>query len=139
MHPRLAHWPVAGVLVAGVLMATIVCGGCSGDATKTPTVATTNFAPTAVLQVGDRGQLQFLLHVVTAEGSVPAGSVLLVANAGKDDHRLQASNGSGTTVFDTGTLQPGDETTVVLAEAGRLTLRDVPTGREVQLEVTPRT
>ena len=110
----------------------VVSAGCAGSAAKTPTVASVSFEPRAELHVGDSGPLQFLMHVVTATASVPAGSVLLIANNGEVDHRIQAG-----TTFDTGTLHPGDETTVVLTE-GELTLRDVPTGREVQLSVTPR-
>jgi hypothetical protein len=113
-------------------LALMISTGCAGSAPRTPTVASVNLEPTAELHVGDTGQLTFMLHEVTAAASVPAGSVLLIANDGQADHRIQAGS-----TFDTGTLHPGDETTVVLT-AGDLTLRDVPTGREVRLTVTPR-
>ena len=118
--------------VCGLVLMLMLSAGCAGSAAKTPTVASVNSEPRTELHVGDSGQLQFLMHEVTATASVPAGSVLLIANDGQDDHRIQAGS-----TFDTGTLHPGDETTVVLT-AGDLTLRDVPTGREVQLTVTPR-
>ncbi len=119
------------VAVSGAAL--MLSASCAGSAAKTPTVASVSFEPRLELHVGDAGQLQFLLHEVSADRSVPAGSVLLIANDGRVDHRIQAG-----TTFDTGTLHPGDETTIVLADDGKLTLVDAATGREVDLTVTPR-
>jgi len=107
-------------------------GGCAGSTAQTPTVASVNVEPVAELHVGDSGPLQFLLHEVTTEAAIPSGSVLLVVNNGHVDHRIQAGS-----TFDTGTLRPGDETSVVLTKEGPLTLVDTTTGREVDLTVSP--
>ena len=131
----IARWSIVAVSASAILVGT----GCTGSAAKTPTVASANFDPTAELHVGDSGGLQFALHRVSAESSVPAGSVLLVVNDGTAEHRIQAWTTPGAIVFDTGTLRPGDQTTVVLDEPGSLTVRDEPTGREVSLTVGPRT
>ena len=118
-------------------LALFVCGltlvasaGCAGSSAKTPTVASVNFDPKVELHVGDTGPLKFLLHEVTTEVVIPPGSVLLIVNDGQADHRVQAGS-----TFDTGTLRPGDETSVVLTQEGPLTLVDLPTGRQTTVTV----
>jgi hypothetical protein len=51
-------------------------------------------------------------EVGTDPAVVPGGTVIEVVNEGDDPQRLQG--GRGGKVFDTGTLRPGERTTVVL-------------------------
>ena len=121
---------MAALAAAGLVLA----AGCAGSAAKSPTVASVPFDPAAELHIGDTGPLTIMVHEVSSgAAAVPAGSVLLVVNDGQVDHRIRAG-----TTFDTGTLQPGNETTVVLADEGELTVVDTTTGRQVQLTVAPR-
>ena len=125
-----SRWLAVVLSAAGL----VLVAGCAGSAAKSPTVASVPFDPTAELHIGDTGQLTFMLHEVSSgAAAVPAGSVLLVVNDGQVDHRIRAGS-----TFDTGTLQPGNETTIVLSDEGELTLVDTTTGREAQLTVTPR-
>ena len=114
---------------------------CSGHAAQTPTVTSVDFTPDAELRVTDSGPLSFQLNAT--ETSIPggtftkAGSVLLVTNDGRDDHRIVGTL-DDEQVFDTGTMQPGNTTTIVIGSDGELVVRDLPTGRDAHLTVTPR-
>lgn len=124
LRPR---WLTATVIGLALAAST----GCAGSAAKTPTVASVHSDPTVELHVGDTGPLTLVLHEVSPDGAeVPPGSVLLVVNDGQSDHRIQAGS-----TFDTGTLRPGDETTIVLVNEGPLTLVDRTTDRHVDLTV----
>jgi len=67
-------------------------------------------------------------HTITVdeEGFHPAsleitsGEVLLLVNEGEERHSFTAEER-----FDTGRMEPGDETTVVLAEPGEIPYRDL--------------
>jgi hypothetical protein len=119
-----------------LLVLTPVVAGC-GDREPTPTVASVDFAPKATIEVTDTGALTVDVEDQTAGGTLESGSVLLVTNTGKSDHRLVGTTDS-TQVFDTGTLEPGNETTVVVVTDGDMKIADLSTDREVTITVTPR-
>lgn len=52
---------------------------------------------------------------------VAAGEVLLVVNEGDEEHSLTADDRR----VDTGRMQPGDETTIVLTEPGEVAFSDL--------------
>ena len=125
------------VLAVGALIVLILAGaGCSGSSAPTPTVPSVDFSPSASIEISDTDPL-----VVAFEGgasNLETGSVLLVTNTGDADHRLVGTVDSAQ-VFDTGTLQPGDDTTVVAGADGELHIADITTDREVTITVNPRT
>lgn len=88
--------------------------GCIGSAPREPTLPSINFAPKLVIELRDN-KLNFKRGpredpaVSIDPPSAPGGSVMEVANLDGRDHRLQAGS-----TFDTGTLRPGERTTIVL-------------------------
>jgi plastocyanin len=52
---------------------------------------------------------------------ITAGEVIQVVNEGESEHSLTAEDRR----FDTGSLQPGDDTTLVLTEPGEVTVFDL--------------
>jgi hypothetical protein len=100
----------------------------------TPTVASVDFTPKATLEVTDSGPLT--VDIVGGGSDLGSGSVLLVTNSGTSDHRLVGTIDT-TQVFDTGTLEHGNETTVVIVPAGELKIADLTTDRDVTVQVTP--
>ena len=113
----------------------MVAAGCRGDSAPTPTVASANFTPKATIEISDTGPL--VVKIDDGSTTLESGTVMLVANTGHADHRLLGTLDSAQ-VFDTGTMQPGDETTVVLVPDGELHIADLTTDREVTVTVTPR-
>ncbi|MGZ4683994.1 MAG: hypothetical protein ACXWCM_03800 [Acidimicrobiales bacterium] len=109
--------------------------GCRGDSAPTPTVASTDFTPKATIEVSDSSPLT--VDIASGGTDLGSGSVLLVTNTGHSDHRLVGTIDT-TQVFDTGTLEPGNQTTVVLVPDGQLHIADLTTDREVTVQVTPR-
>jgi len=113
------------LLVCG--LALVASAGCAGSSAKTPTVASVNFEPKVELHVGDSGPLE-LSGIDEARPGLPVGTVVVISNDGSNDHRIQGTTGA-TILFDTGTLRPGDRTTVVTSSLGPLAVHDLPTGR----------
>jgi hypothetical protein len=133
-----------GPLIVG---ASVAGGGACGhlgraDDSHEPVLPAVDFRTKLVLDLDERG-----LHARTGERAdpavgtdpprVPSGSVVEVHNAGSRDLRLQ-----GGTAFDTGTLRPGERTTVVLANPGTeplvLPLRELGTASDRgELTVAP--
>jgi hypothetical protein len=111
-----------------------VASGC-GSTAPTPTVASTNFTPKATLEVADSGPLT--VDIAAGGTELGSGSVLLVTNKGSSEHRLVGTIDT-TEVFDTGTMEPGDETTLVVVPDGDLKIADLNSDREVTVTVTPR-
>jgi len=126
--------PAVGATVLALAML-LALTACSGDAPRTPTVASVNFDPTVELRVTDAEDLTLTFPTTSTDVSV--GSVLLITNDGRDDHRITGTVGT-TPVFDTGTMQPGNTTTIVISKDGDLVIRDMPTGRDVHLAVVPK-
>jgi hypothetical protein len=111
-------------LVALALIAFTACGSTK----PTPTVPKVNFTPEVELIVHDTS-LDFSV------AKVHAGSVLLVDNPGDRAHRVVGI--IKTQVFDTGTMHPGAQVTVLLSTPGSLVATDLPGGETARLTVTP--
>ncbi len=108
--------------------------GC-GSTAPTPTVASVDFTPKATLAVTDSGPLT--VDIAAGDSDLGSGSVLLVSNTGSSEHRLVGTIDT-TQVFDTGTMEPGDETTIVVVPDGDLKIADLNSDREVTVTVAPR-
>lgn len=123
------------VLVVGL---STVVAACAGDHPAEPTISTVPFTPRLVVTVDDsgfavaRGQTDDP-SISADPPTAPTGTVIEVRNGGSGDHRV--TNGGA---IDTGVLQPGDTTTVVLRDVGDLELRDDTTDATVTIAVTAR-
>ena len=113
-RPRTPWWPALVALVAGGLL--VGAAGCGGEPASGPTLPSVDFSPKLVIELDD--QIRFVPGpredgaVSTDPPVVPGGTVVEVVNDGDEPQRLQG--GRGGTTFDTGTLLPGERTTVVL-------------------------
>jgi plastocyanin len=104
-----------GLLVA-LLGAAVVLGGCVDPEPSSPTaadLAEIDLSPDHTITVDDDG-----FDPATLE--VEAGEVVLLVNDGSEPHSFTAEER-----FDTGRLEPGDETTLVLTEPGEVPYRDL--------------
>jgi hypothetical protein len=115
-----------------LVLVALALAGCGVDDDAEPTIPTVDFTPAAVVGVDESG-----VDCVVRSGDpceVPAGSVIEVRNDGATEARLRGGD-----VFDTGTMEPGDTMTVVLADAGEIevVVVDDPT-LTVTVTVTPR-
>jgi hypothetical protein len=127
-----------GVLGLGVVGLGAVIASCAGDRQAEPTIESIDFTPRLLVSVDDTG---FTVAkgdtdnpLITADpASAPVGTLIEIRNAGSVDHRV--TNEAAT---DTGVMQPGDNTTVVLATEGDLELRDDASGATLKITVTPR-
>jgi plastocyanin len=63
---------------------------------------------------------------------VEAGEVVLLVNEGDELHSFTADER-----FDTGRMEPGDETTLVLTEPGEIPYRDLESDAEATLTIRP--
>lgn len=112
---------------------------CAGDHPAEPTIGSVNFTPRLIVTVDDGG-----FDVARGDAANPAvtddppaapeGTVIEIRNDGTRDHRVTAG-----TAIDTGIMQPGDSTTVVLTAEGDLELHDAESGATLTISVTPRT
>jgi hypothetical protein len=113
------------VLIGPLIVGASVAGGLAcghlgrADDPHEPVLPAVDFRPRLVLDldeggVGARRGERDDPAVGTDPPRVPSGSVIEVHNAGSRDLRLQG----GTAAFDTGTLRPGERTTVVLTNPG---------------------
>ena len=132
-----SRW-VSLVFGLGVLGLGLVVASCAGDHQAEPTIESVNFTPRLIVSVDDNG-----FHVAKGEtdnpsisadpASAPEGTVIEIRNAGSVDHRV-----TNDAAIDTGVMQPGDSTTVVLTTAGDLELHDATSGATLTIDVTPR-
>jgi hypothetical protein len=113
-------------------------GAACGHAKATPGVPHRDFTPKAELLVSGSD-----LHVSgsgqdaseAAVSHVPQGSVLLIKN--DDTHNRQVVGSiKDAQLFDTGTMHPGQSTTVVLDAPGKVTMTEPATGQHTTLTVT---
>ncbi|MEI7592124.1 MAG: hypothetical protein WCK41_02755 [Actinomycetes bacterium] len=131
------HIPHRGYAVIGLIAAvTMLLGGCSGSATTTPTFGTFDFTPSATLPISDDGAL--MLTDITTGSDLPVGSIMVVTNVGTNPHRIVGTV-DGAQMFDTGVMQSGNSTTVVISATGTVELRDVPTSRDLKITVIEAT
>jgi hypothetical protein len=123
------------VITAAVLAAGATTAVACGDPVEEPTLPTVDFAPSATLTVTPDAIGCALFRVTTGpDCSVPAGSVVEVANEGADNRRVVADG-----IFDTGILRPGDTTTVVVTDVGTFEVYDdAEPEHTLELVVTPR-
>jgi hypothetical protein len=105
--------------VAGVatLALAVGVGACGGEPATGPALPSVDFSPKLVIELDDRIRFEAGPRedpaVSTDPPVVPGGTVIEVVNEGDEPQRLQG--GRGGTTFDTGTLLPGERTTVVLS------------------------
>ena len=103
-----------GALAAAA--AVLLVGGCVDPKPSSPTpedLAAIDFTPDHTITVDEDGFDPAALEV-------RAGDVVLLVNAGTGLHSFTADER-----FDTGRLEPGDETTMVLSEPGEIPYRDL--------------
>jgi hypothetical protein len=120
MLPRLA--------TASITLALICCltAACGEDRAREPSVPEVDFTPVLVVTVDDdtirvdSGPRQ-LAGVSLEPLQAPAGSVVEFRNDGDEEQRVVGNDGI---VIDTGVLLPGEATTVVLADADEIALRE---------------
>jgi plastocyanin len=115
----------------GAALAAVLVAGC-GDSDPSPPTAEDlreiDLSPDHTITVDEDGY-------EPAELEVTAGEVVLLVNEGDEPHSFTADDGS----FDTGRMQPGDETTVVLAEPTTVHFHDVEApDEEGTLTVAPQ-
>ena len=125
---------VVAIGALALLVLVPLAAGCGGDSEQTPTVASDDFAPKATIEVTDSGPLT--IDIADGSSELGSGSVVLVTNTGRSDHRLVGTV-DDTQLFDTGTLQPGNDTTLVVVADGDLHIADTATDRAVTVRVTP--
>ena len=95
----------------------VVLSGCVDPQPSTPAAAdleAIDLSPDHTVAVDDRG-------FDPAELEVRAGDVIRLVNEGTDEHTFTADGQR----FDTGIMEPGDHTTVVLTEPGEVAYRDL--------------
>jgi hypothetical protein len=115
-----------------------VVASCGGDHQAEPTLASVNFTAKLVVSVDETGfavtKGETDNPAITAEpASAPEGTVIEIRNAGSVDRRV-----TDEAAIDTGVMQPGDSTTVVLTTPGDLELHDAASGATLTINVTPR-
>lgn len=100
----------------GAAAACLLLGGCLSPKPSSPTaadLAKIDLTPDHTITVDDDGFDPAALEV-------RAGDVVRLVNQGPGPHSFSAD-----TRFDTGRLQPGDETILVLTEPGKISYRDL--------------
>jgi len=102
--------PAAALAVA---LATAGCGSYEPSSPTPEDLRAIDLSPDHTIRVDDEG-------FEPAELEVEGGEVLLLVNEGTDLHSFTADER-----FDTGRLEPGDETTLVLTEPGEIPYRDL--------------
>lgn len=117
-----------------VLLAVVVgtlISACGDPEPSSPTAAdlrAIDVSPDHTITVDDDGYTPSSLEVV-------AGDVILLVNEGDAEHTFTADEQR----FDTGRMQPGDDTTLVLTEPGEVPFHDLEEpDHEATLTVVPR-
>ena len=100
--------------VALLASALVACGDPDPSPPTAQDLADIDLSPDHTITVDEDGYDPSSLEVV-------AGEVILLVNGGEDEHSFTAEDQE----FDTGRLQPGDETTLVLTEPDEVTFFDV--------------
>jgi len=103
------------VLVGAGVVALLT--GCGDPEPSSPTAADledVDLSPDHTISVDEDGYEPTSLEVAP-------GEVVLLVNEGDDEHTFTAEDDR----FDTGRMQPGDDTTLVLTEPGEVVFRDL--------------
>ena len=109
---RRARW--LGVAGAVLLTAAAGCGSADPSPPTQSDLEEIDLSVDHTIVVDDDG-----FDPTTLE--ITAGEVVRVVNEGDSEHSLTADDRR----FDTGTIQPGDDTTLVLTEPGEVTVFDL--------------
>lgn len=113
-----------------VVVAVALLAGCGDSDPSAPTAADLegiDVSPDHTIVVDEDGY-------EPAELDVESGDVLLLVNEGDQAHSFTADEQR----FDTGRMEPGDETVLVLTEPGEVPFHDVEAGHSGVLTVTAR-
>lgn len=116
-------------LIAGVVTLFMLLG-CGIEVPNDPGVADVDFSPEAVISLKADGISIEPLgdHDAT---NIPKGTVLEIHNDDSSNRRIRGllskPDGGNDVLYDTGTMLPGDSTTIVLATVGEVTFRDMDT------------
>lgn len=110
---------------AALLLLLAACGDASPSSPTAADIDAIDVTPTHTITVDDEGFVPTSLEV-------EAGQVVLLVNAGDEPHSFTAADR-----FDTGWLEPGDDTTLVLTEVGAISFYDLTNpSHEATLTVT---
>lgn len=104
------------LVATGVALALLVTAGCIDPEPSAPTaddLRDIDLTPDHTVTVDEEG-------FDPASLEVQAGEVVLLVNEGGEEHSFTADER-----FDTGRMEPGDDTTLVLTEPGEVTYRDL--------------
>jgi plastocyanin len=107
-----ARW--LGPAVAVLLAATAGCGSADPSPPTPSDLEEIDLSVDHTIVVDDDGFDPDTLEIT-------AGEVIQVVNEGESEHSLTAEDRR----FDTGSMQPGDDTTLVLTEPGEVTVFDL--------------
>jgi plastocyanin len=102
--------------VAVVALAATFLGACVDAKPSAPTredLEELDLSPDHTIRVDEDG-------FEPSELTIESGDVVLLVNAGDEEHSFTAADQE----FDTGRMQPGDETTLVLVEPDQITFFD---------------
>lgn len=100
-------------IVAASLLALVACGSSEPSSPSPADLEGIDLTPEATITVDEGGFDPSTLDV-------EAGTVIRLVNEGDEVHSFTAGDR-----FDTGRLDPGDDTTLVLTEPGEIVYRDV--------------
>jgi plastocyanin len=118
----------AAAAVAALAVAVTLVGACSSDR-RFPTaddLADIDLTPSHTITVTDEGFDPPRLVIAS-------GEVVVLRNDGDEAHSFSAEER-----FDTGLLEPGEETTLLLERPGEIPYTDRATGNDAVLVVEPR-
>lgn len=104
---------IGAAAIVAVLLSTAACGDPSPSAPTPQDLARIDLSVDHTITVDETG-------FDPATLTVDAGDVLRLVNGGGEPHSFTSDDR-----FDTGRLQPGEDTTLVLTEPGEVTYRDL--------------
>ncbi len=110
-------------------VALLAAAGCADPKPSSPTpddLRAIDVSPDHTITVDEGG-------FSPAELEIEPGEVVLLVNDGDERHSFTATDR-----FDTGRLEPGEETTLVLTEPGAIAYRDLESDHEGTLTVVAR-
>jgi plastocyanin len=115
----------AAVVAAGALLTLAACGEVDPSSPTPADLRAVDLSPDHTITVDDDGFSPATLEI-------DPGDVVLLVNDGSGPHSFTAVER-----FDTGRLEPGEDTTLVLTEPGEIPYRDLESDHEGTLTVRP--